>query len=357
MTISRGLFVARVGLVGTTTVEARRALAGMIEENSIGVPRSGMLTGADNLVTGLTTMSYNVGAAVFAINRVAGEGVYLVALTNNTTVETTAAPGTNSRWDLIYVKQNDPEKADADNNAVLGVVQGTAAATPTKPTASVPAGGLVIAEARIYSGTTGTIGAPNTITQVFPYTALKSAPVKVRNTTERATISPTSGKTVLRLDQNYRTEISNGTSWNGPVSRYAELTAGNSNHPANTAWGPGFLTFDPVASNDGDFIYADTGTSDCFFIQENGVYHWEYTAKGAGAIPSGSYAYLTRKAEAGFDAFSESAIGNGSTWSYTIHGLLNITSASVGSPWALRLRSRTMQAWMQNWGRLRIAKL
>lgn len=358
MTISRGLFVARVGLIGTTTVEARRALAGMIEENDVGVPRSGMLTGADNLVTGLGTMAYQVGAAVFAINRVNGEGVYLVALTNNTTVATTAAPGSNSRWDLIYVKQNDPEKADPNNDAVLGVVQGTPAAVPTKPTVSVPTGALVIGEARIYAGTTGTVTAPNTIAQVFPYSGLRGAPVKVRSITERNTITPTSGKTILRMDQNYRTEISNGSSWNGPVSRYAEFTAGNSNHPANTNWGPGYLTFDPVASNDGNFAYQDTGSSDCFFIQENGVYHIEYTAKGTGPVPSGSMAWITRKAEpAGLDAFSENAVGNGSTWSYNLHGLLLVTSASTGSPWALRIRCRTPQQWMQSWGRLRIVKL
>lgn len=356
MTISRGLFVPRVGLVGTTTVEARRALAGMIEENDIGIPRSGLLTGADNLVTALSTMAYQVGAGVIAINRVNGEGVYLVALTNNTTVATTAAPGSNSRWDLIYVKQNDPEKADANNDAVLGVVQGTAASVPTKPTVSVPSGALVIAEARIYSGTAGTVTAPNTLTQVFPYTALRGAPVKVRSVTERNTITPTSGKTVLRMDQAYRTEISNGSSWNGPVSRYAEFTANDSNHPANTNWGPGYLTFDPVASNDGNFAEADTGSSDCFKILENGVYHIEYMAKGTGPVPSGSMAWITRKSEVG-DAFTETAIGNGATWSYSIHGLLLVTSASTGSPWQLRIRCKTAQAWMQSWGRLRIVRL
>lgn len=202
MTVNRGPGVAPIAGVGTTTVEHRLQLAGLYTENAPGVPRSGVLNqGTTQLVTGRLDMSYDVGPAALVISRTAGEGVYTPTLTGTTNVPTDAAPATNSRWDLIYVKQNDQAKGDADNQAVIGVQKGLAAASPTKPTADLPAGAYVIAEARIFAGTTGTTGGSNTIAQLWRHTSTRGGIVGVRNTTERAEFTaPAIGQHVARLD-------------------------------------------------------------------------------------------------------------------------------------------------------------
>lgn len=215
MTANRGPGVAVNAGVGTTTLEHRLQLAGQYAENAPGVPRSGVLNqGTALLVTGKATMAYDIGPAALVISRTAAEGVYTPTLTGTTTVTTTAAPASNSRWDLVYVKQNDTAKGDADNLPVVGVVQGASGASPTKPYGSVPAGGYVLAEAQIFSGTTGTSGGSNTIAQVWRYTASRGAPITVRNTTERAEITqPGIGQSVLRLDFSSQIETWDGSIW------------------------------------------------------------------------------------------------------------------------------------------------
>lgn len=216
MTVNRGPGVAPIAGVGTTTVEHRLQLAGLYAENAPGVPRSGVLAQAtDQLVVSKADWSYDVGPAALVIGRTAAEGVYTPTLTGTTNVATDAAPGTNSRWDLIYVKQNDQAKGDADNAAIIGVQKGTAAASPTKPTADLPAGAYVLAEARIFATTTGTSNGSNTIAQVWRHTAARGAPIAVRNTTERAEITaPALNQQVIRLDVSGKPlERWDGTAW------------------------------------------------------------------------------------------------------------------------------------------------
>lgn len=238
MTANRGLFVRQTGsapsAVGTTPTQARLALAGLVYENEPGVPRSGLLGQSNfNVVTGTAAtspMSYDVGPLTAVVNRSANEGVYVFAFTGTTNVVTTAAPGSGSRWDLIYVKQNDPDKGDADNNTIVGVVQGTASAgTPTKPY-SDPAvvagsGALVLAEAQVFAGATATNGASVVITQVFPYTAARRGECPIRNDTDLATLtSPALGAAITRRDRTGARYTWDGSTWLGGVrmeARYA----------------------------------------------------------------------------------------------------------------------------------------
>lgn len=217
MTVNRGLFVRNNGAVGTTPIEGRLVLATMLAENSPGVPRQGLLgQKATTVVAGTANMTYDVGACSPVLNRATNEGVYLFSLTGTTNVATTAAPGSGSRWDLIYVKQNDVDKGDANNTAVLAVLQGTSGGSPTKPYASLPAGAYVLAEAQVSTGATATNGAQVTITQVWRYTTLRGVPIPVRDTTERAEITPSAGHRVARLDLNANSdvlELWNGTAW------------------------------------------------------------------------------------------------------------------------------------------------
>lgn len=205
MTVNRGLYVPinTTGNVGTTELEARLAQAGQYEHNAAGIPRSGLLipngSSQTTVVTGAANMSYNLAACYPVICTAANDGVYTFSATGTTNLATTAAPATNSRIDLIWVKQNDKSKGDPDNLAVFGVTQGAAATSPVAP--ALPARAMEVARATILSTTTATNTA--TITQTFTYAALKGNPVPVRNTADRATITaPVPGQKVARLDLN-----------------------------------------------------------------------------------------------------------------------------------------------------------
>lgn len=228
MTLNRGLFVPGVTvdgqLVGTTPAEARQAMAALVAENSPGVPRSGlMFQSAVNAVTGTGNMSYNVGPIYPVVNRTAGDGVYVFSLSGTTNIPTTLAPDTGSRWDLIFVKQNDPAKGDPDNQAIAGVVQGVASSTPSKPYASVPEGALVLAEAQIQANAAATNGGSVTITQVWRHTVARGEAIPVRNTTERGELSAFTGLQVVRLDQKGIVQTYHGGGWAGSMSCSGEF--------------------------------------------------------------------------------------------------------------------------------------
>ncbi|MEJ1195085.1 hypothetical protein [Pseudarthrobacter sp. CCNWLW207] len=275
MTVNRGPGVAPIAGVGTTTVEHRLQLAGLYAENAPGVPRSGVLGQAtDQLVIAKADWSYDIGPAPLVINRTAGEGVYTPTLTGTTNVATDAAPGSNSRWDLIYVKQNDQAKGDADNEAVIDVVKGTAAASPTKPTGSLPAGAYVIAEARIFAGTTGTSDGSNTVTQVWRHTAARGARITIRNATERAEITaPTKGQEILRTDMNQVSAFGTVERWNGTGwdhLGHSEWTFSVAGVPSATVWGSSTMTND--AANTTDTAFVTTPGTDRLTLRDAGTY-------------------------------------------------------------------------------------
>lgn len=214
MTVNRGLWVPiDTGNVGTTDVEARLADVGLFESNDGINPRSGLLhPNGPNVVTGKANMSYDIAGINPLINRVTNEGAYRFAATGVTNVPTGNAPATNSRIDVIWVKQNDQTKAgDTNNLAVAGVTQGAAAPTPVAP--AIPTGAMELARATVLSTTTATSTA--SITQTWRYAALAGVAIPVRNVTERAEISaPRVDQRVRRLDRpGTPVEIWSGTEW------------------------------------------------------------------------------------------------------------------------------------------------
>ncbi len=304
MTVNRGPGVTKNGAIGTTTVEHRLQLAGLYAENAPGVPRSGvMLQAATVLVTPRSDMSWDVGPAPLVINRTAGEGVYTPTLTGTTNVPTIAAPGSDSRWDLVYVKQNDMAKGDADNDAVIGVVNGTAASSPTKPYGSVPAGGLVLSESRIFASTTGTSGGSNTTSQVWRHTAARGARILIRDATERAEITtPTLFQEIVRLDQQNTIERWNGTSWDH--FGHSEWTFAATGIPSETVWGTGALTADGTNTTDSNLSagsrFITTPGSDRLTFRDAGEYEIDLSGTFSTAGTGRSFMQ----------------IGNGSTVSY-----------------------------------------
>lgn len=91
---------------------------------------TGILGGFDvDTTTGLT---YDVGEGVAVTSRGDSDG-YALAYFEGGSIETTSGSSSYSRYDVIWVKSNDPEQGDDDNQVTLGITHGSAGSSPTVP--------------------------------------------------------------------------------------------------------------------------------------------------------------------------------------------------------------------------------
>lgn len=170
-----------------SSVDSRKDLAGLVVRSTAGVPRAGILPRHTNaLVTARASMGVDVAAfeAVLVRNNLPA----FAANDGTTVVPIGAAPTANSRYDIVYAKQNESEApfSDANNNPVLGYVSGAAAPSPNLAAAIalVPAGGLPLAAVLVPSGAETTQAGGVQITQLFTYSALTGGAIWVRSKTE-----------------------------------------------------------------------------------------------------------------------------------------------------------------------------
>lgn len=220
---NRGMFVALDGSnLGTLPVDARLDISSLISDDGsapLAVRQGIFYDGGAAAVTGTTdtgTMTYQLRAcslAFYLLGTIAS-GTVLVCNAGNLKVDTTAAPGTNSRIDVIWVRQRVTAAdggSDSVNTPILGCTQGTAAASPTVP--AIPTGAYAIAQAVVTAGTTQT--STVTITQVHNWAATAGSPIPCRNATEMNALTAYLGMQVMRLDQNARIFTYNGSAWIG----------------------------------------------------------------------------------------------------------------------------------------------
>lgn len=170
--------------------------------------RTGVLRGPSSaaLITGTAatgTMTVNVPAFHAVTQRNAAGGVYLGPVQEvATTVNIAAAPASNSRIDVVWVKENDADTSvltpDATTGPSLGVTTGTAAASPTKP--SIPVGALELGTVTVAAGATATNGAGVTIANTARQTVARGARVPVLNQTDRDSMQVFPGLEVYRID-------------------------------------------------------------------------------------------------------------------------------------------------------------
>lgn len=196
MTLTRSLPTQHAS--GLPLIDQRRTTLGLFVRNTDGTARAGVLPAhANPLVVGRSSMGYDVGAFNAVTARTAA-GAEQIANDGSVTVATTAAPGSNSRIDVIYVHARFQVLGDSANDVVFGVAQGTAAVSPTKPT--IPPGALELATASIPSTATTTLSSGVVITQTFPYTAAAGGVVWFRNATDMAAWTPADGAAAYRID-------------------------------------------------------------------------------------------------------------------------------------------------------------
>lgn len=199
MTGRTSLFVARdASDNGTTPVGARLALGGLLAGNGstpLDVRPGVLVDNGGALVSGASDMSYNVRAfrAVSLVSAANGPTVGVNDATVNVT--TTAAPGSNSRIDVIWARQHHVTGDGATDTDVLyeiGVTQGTVAASPSAP--AVPAGAIALYNATVTSGVTGTSGL--TFTRRHAWTVANGGIVPIFSSTERDAIDPYEGMAI-----------------------------------------------------------------------------------------------------------------------------------------------------------------
>lgn len=196
MALSRGF----VQNAATTPTDTRLMDKARFVRNSDGTPRTGVLGDGSSIVTALATMAVQVAAAEFVTSKGAADGNNVLTNDGPTNVTISAAPASNSRITVIWVKQNDNTTGDANSTPVFGTTDGAAAASPTKP--AIPTGALELATLRVYSGTTAANGGSNTLTNTYQMTAARGGVVPFRTLADlTAWTNPQIGQVATVLDE------------------------------------------------------------------------------------------------------------------------------------------------------------
>lgn len=203
-----GTYGDGVGVV--TPLAHKLSQNGPLVRDSTGRVRSGVFyAGTTSLVSGKANMSYDVAAFEAAVSRGRAKGTSFPTNDGVVNVATTTAPASNSRYDVIYVQQREVSEGDPDSSAVIGVVQGAAAAVPVVP--SIPSGAIELGRALVGAGITATTAA--TITQTAPFTTVSGTPIPARS---KAAVDAITGYPVGTLAQDLSTGATyrfDGSSW------------------------------------------------------------------------------------------------------------------------------------------------
>jgi hypothetical protein len=223
-------FPAASGTVDST--ELRKSLAGLILRNTAGAARPGVFMRHTNaLVTSRGDMKVDVAA--FEGIAVRNGGVIFLANDGTVQVTISAAPGSNSRLTVVWFRQDESALGDGDNLPVLGTTDGTAAASPSKP--SIPAGATELATLLIPAGAASTNAVGVTITNTFAYTTVAGVPIPVH---APADLAVTTGDAAMNLypTGQFAFDISTGITyrWNGTTWK---------------GWESDWITFTPTITN------------------------------------------------------------------------------------------------------------
>lgn len=193
------LFVTRdASSNGTTPKGARHALGGLLLQagDALLNARKGVLMDAGgDVVSGKADMSFDVRAAAFVGQSSTAQGPWLGVNDAVVNVTTDPAPGTNSRYDIVCVRQHlvaGDGGVDTDVILEFFVEQGVVAASPSVP--ATPAGAIKLAEALITSGMVATNTA--TITQAHDWTVSRGGVLPIFSAAQLATLAPYAGQVI-----------------------------------------------------------------------------------------------------------------------------------------------------------------
>lgn len=250
MAATKGLGTTGDGVGTVTPLDHKLAQSGLLTKRGAGsnLIRPGVFfDGVVNLVQGTAGMSYNVQPFTAALSRSAAAGTVLICNDGVVNVATTAAPGSNSRIDIVYVWQREFSLDGVNSNPVIGVVQGAPAASPVAPSLAAFPGALELARITVAAGATATNGGGVTINQTAPFTSTAGGLLVFRNETERNAAVVGEGQLGWLLDMNYL-QVFDGTSW-APVDLVnRQLDGTNSIITGRTQAGIGKITGNNTAT-------------------------------------------------------------------------------------------------------------
>lgn len=212
MAATKGLGTTGDGAGVVTPLDHKLAQAGLIAKVGAGsnLIRPGLFyDGVSNIVTGTAGMSYNVAAFTCVTTRGAAAGAVLLTNDGTVNVVTTAAPGSNSRIDSVYLWPREFSLDGVDSTPVIGVVQGTAAVSPVAPSLAAFPGAIELARITVPAGVTAT-NSGTTITQMAPFTTLQGGVLVFRNATERDAATVPDGQRCYLLDTDVEYVRANG---------------------------------------------------------------------------------------------------------------------------------------------------
>lgn len=208
-------------------LDARRDMSGLfVCDKSTMMPIAGILDRSqDNLVTG-NSNSMSVTAHPFnaVLNRY---GALLIQNDGNVNVPLTAAPSTNSRIDVVYVKQNETRSpmSDSSNVPTFGVAKGTAAAAPVAP--AVPSGALALAQVLLPAGVSNTAASGVVITQTYIGAAMKGDMLRVQTSAQRDALTSVPDGTLLHNAADGCDYVRKGGKWRGWNMPWSDINLNN----------------------------------------------------------------------------------------------------------------------------------
>lgn len=207
----------------TTPAEHKMAQAGEIVKASGNLVRPGLFWGGtSSIITGKANMSYDVAAFTCASTRGASAGVLKWSNDAVYNATTSAAPGSNSRIDIIIAWHREYAADGTNSDPQILVVSGTPAASPSAPSLASYPGCIELGRATVPSGITATTSA--TITQTAPFTAMDGGRIPFRNTTERDAGTYVEGQLGWLMDTD-TLQVYTGSAWRNANA-----------DPTDTAW-------------------------------------------------------------------------------------------------------------------------
>lgn len=222
-------------------MDARRDMSGLfVCDKTTMLPIAGILDRSqDNLVTGNSnSMSVTVHPFNAVLNRY---GALLIQNDGNVNVPLKAAPSTNSRIDVVYVKQHEKRSPMSDSSDVpaFGVVEGTAAAVPVAP--AVPSGALALAQVLLPAGVSNTAAAGVVITQTYIGAAMKGGMLRVQTSTQRDALTSVPDGTLLHNVADGCDYVRKDGKWRGWNMPWTDIHSGSNKAHMWASNGVGYI--------------------------------------------------------------------------------------------------------------------
>lgn len=232
--------------VGCTDVMLRRIFGALY-------PTKGIITGL--AVTGQNALSYKVAEGVAVCSKGESDGSTL-AYFEGGEVETEANTAANPRIDVVYIESHDITQGDEDNLVTLGVVQGTAAASPVEP--DVPTYGTKLAAMQVPANATTTASATayGTVAYSVPYGGSSGMLAQTVNT-KTETISSEANVTYDMVS----------TTFTVPTKRLVEFDFNSATNSVNAGCSWGIFAFvldgEDLPNSTVEFLADTVVTRDC----------------------------------------------------------------------------------------------